>query len=151
MTAFTMILITVGNGVLWCCIWATALEGTPETIAVGQRWCCSAIATTKRFWLLTRYLRKPPLALGIPLFPCGSDLHRIFVPNENVKICYAAMSNGARHAEKQISDDRVFYEILSDYQFMELEGPDFYGGNLKHYIGQCGGRLLTAVISFRHC
>ena len=38
----------------------------------------------------------------------------------------------------------MFYEILSDYQFVELEDPEFYGGN-AHVIGVTPAATATDI------
>ncbi|MBR5134732.1 MAG: metallophosphoesterase, partial [Clostridia bacterium] len=69
-------------------------------------------------------------------------------PNPNVKMVICGHDDGALCLETTASDGRTVYEVLSDYQFVELEDPDFYAN--EHWIGSvpecCGDgyiRLMT--------
>ncbi len=69
-------------------------------------------------------------------------------PNPNVKMVVCGHDDGSLMLKKTASDGRTFYELLSDYQFVEAEDPDFYAN--EHYIGSvphcCGDgyiRLMT--------
>ncbi len=73
---------------------------------------------------------------------------KIVDPNPNVKMVLCGHDDGSLCLEKTASDGRTVYEILSDYQFVEAEDPDFYAN--EHYIASvpscCGDgyiRLLS--------
>ncbi len=73
---------------------------------------------------------------------------KIVDPNPNVKLVLCGHDDGSLMLEKTASDGRTFYEILSDYQFVEAEDDSFYAN--EHYIGSvpkcCGDgyiRLMT--------
>ncbi len=75
---------------------------------------------------------------------------KIVDPNPNVKMVLCGHDDGSLMLEKTASDGRTFYEILSDYQFVEAEDDSFYAN--EHYIGKvancCGDgyvRLMTVT------
>lgn len=129
-------LITVGNIDFVVLYLGYGVEGTPETIAwandVLQRY------SHRNAILATHQYLKASTGAWDASSRAEVIYNEIVVPNENVKMLLCGHDNGAVTLKKQIGDDRVFYEILSDYQFVELEDPDFYGGN-EHYIGNVAG------------
>ncbi len=72
---------------------------------------------------------------------------RIIDPNPNVKAILCGHDDGSLCLEKIASDGRTVYEILSDYQFVEAEDPDFYEN--PHYIGSvpscCGDGYIRML------
>ena len=129
-------LITIGNIDFVILHLGYGVEGTPETIAwandVLQRYSHrNAIITTHSYLKATTGAWDASSRAEV-------IYNQIVVPNENVKMLLCGHDNGAVTLKKQIGEDRVFYEILSDYQFVELEDPEFYGGN-AHVIGVTSG------------
>ncbi len=75
---------------------------------------------------------------------------KIVAPNPNVKMVLCGHDDGSLMLQKTASDGRTYYEILSDYQFVEAEDDSFYAN--EHYIGSvpdcCGDgyiRLMTVT------
>ncbi len=141
-------LITIGNVDFIVMYLGYGVEATEETILwandVLERYSHrTAIVTTHEY-----------LDAGAAVRSGSSRAQLIFDkivdPNPNVKVVLCGHDDGSLCLEKTASDGRTVYEILSDYQFVEAEDPDFYAN--EHYIGSvpscCGDgyiRLMTVT------
>ncbi len=141
-------LITIGNVDFVVLYLAYGYEATDETIVwandVLERYSHrTAIVTTHQY-----------LEAGEAVRSSASRAQLIFDkivdPNPNVKVVLCGHDDGSLCLPKTASDGRTVYEILSDYQFVEAEDPDFYEN--EHYIGSvphcCGDgyiRLMTVT------
>lgn len=68
----------------------------------------------------------------------------IIKPNRNVAAIFCGHDHGAQHLQKELGDGRYIWEILSDYQFAEIESDP------KHLINgyQCNGEGYLRLITF---
>ena len=140
-------LITIGNNDLLVLYLGYGEEGTPETVAwanqVLQRYSHrQAIICTHQYLSATTG--------GYDVTSRANTIfNQIVIPNENVKMLLCGHNNGSVCLKKQIGE-RVFYELLSDYQFVQLEPDAYYQGN-KHYIGTvpfCNGEGYLRSLRF---
>ncbi len=139
-------LVTIGNVDFIILHLGYGVEATPETIEWANQ-------------VLSRYSHRTALITTHQYLDAGAAVrdntsraelifNEIIDPNPNVKAILCGHDDGSLCLEKTASDGRLVYEILSDYQFVEAEDPDFYEN--EHYIGSvphcCGDgyiRLLT--------
>ncbi len=139
-------LITIGNVDFIIMYLGYGVEATDETIAWANDvlQCYShrtAIITTHQY-LDAATADRSPASRAQLIFD------EIIDPNPNVKAILCGHDDGSIVNEVIASDGRTVYELLSDYQFVEAEDPDFYAN--EHYIGSvphcCGDayiRLMT--------
>ena len=68
----------------------------------------------------------------------------IIKPNRNVAAIFCGHDHGAQHLQKELGDGRYIWEILSDYQFAEIEKDP------NHLINgyQCNGEGYLRLITF---
>lgn len=139
-------LVTIGNNDLVVLYLGYGVEGTPETVAWANQVLKSyshrqAIICTHQYLSATGGYDVTSRANVI--------FNQIVVPNENAKMLLCGHNNGSVCLEKKIGE-RVFYELLSDYQFVQLERDSYYQGN-KHYIGTvpfCNGEGYLRSLRF---
>ena len=139
-------LITVGNVDFIVVFLGYGVEATDETIA----WANQALRTySHRTGIIVTHEYLDSQSAVRAESGRGEMIYQNIVdPNPNVKMVLCGHDDGSLMLEKKASDGRTFYEILSDYQFVEAEDPSFYAN--EHYIGKvphcCGDgylRLLT--------
>ncbi len=142
-------LITVGNVDLVVLFLGYGLEATDETIA----WANGVLQTYRHRTAIVathQYLLNATADRAE-----GSRAQLIYdaivEPNPNVKLVLCGHDDGSQVVQRTAKDGRTVYEILSDYQFVQAEDPEFYHGE-EHAIGSvtgcCGdGYLRTMTIS----
>ncbi len=139
-------LITIGNVDFIIMYLGYGVEATDETIAwandVLQRYSHRTAIITTHQYLDAATADRSPASRAQLIYD------EIIDPNPNVKAILCGHDDGSIVNEVIASDGRTVYELLSDYQFVEAEDPDFYKN--EHYIGSvpscCGDgyiRLLT--------
>ena len=71
-------------------------------------------------------------------------MEQIIKPNSNVAAIFCGHDHGAQHLQKDLGDGRYIWEILSDYQFAEIEKDP------NHTINgyQCNGEGYLRLITF---
>ena len=137
-------LVTIGNVDFIIMQLGYGMEATDETIA----WANDVLATYRhRVAIISthEYLD----ATSAQRAGRGQLIYdKIVDPNPNVKLVLCGHDDGSLCVETTASDGRTVYEILSDYQFVEAEEPEFYAN--EHWIGSvpecCGDgylRLMT--------
>ncbi len=137
-------LITIGNVDFLVMFLGYGVEATDETIA----WANKVLKTYPHRTAIVathQYLE----ALDATYANRGKLIFdKIVDPNPNVKMVVCGHDDGSVTREVKASDGRTVYELLSDYQFVEAEDPDFYAN--EHWIGKvsscCGDgyiRLMT--------
>ncbi len=137
-------LITIGNVDFLVMFLGYGVEATDETIA----WANDVLKTYPHRTAIVathEYLD----ALGANYANRGQLIFNTIVdPNPNVKMVVCGHDDGSLCRETKASDGRIVYEVLSDYQFVEAEAPEFYAN--EHWIGSvdscCGDgyiRLMT--------
>ncbi len=139
-------LITIGNVDFVVLYLGYGVEATDETIA----WANSVLETYSHRTAIvaTHQYLDAATADRAPKSRAQLLFDKIVDPNPNVKMVLCGHDDGSIVNEVVASDGRIVYELLSDYQFVEAEDPDFYDN--EHYIGSvphcCGDgyiRLLT--------
>ncbi|MCI9415363.1 MAG: hypothetical protein HFJ79_09355 [Clostridiales bacterium] len=134
-------LITIGNTDFVVIYLGYGVEGTPETVAwandILQRY------SHRNAILATHQYLKASTGAWDPTSRADVIYNEIVVPNENVKMMLCGHDNGAVTLTKNIGE-RKFYEILSDYQFVQVEDTSYYEGakDPLHKIGNmpyCNG------------
>ncbi len=139
-------LITIGNVDFIVVFLGYGVEATDETIA----WANQALRTySHRTGIIVTHEYLDSQSSVRADTGRGEMIYQNIVdPNANVKMVLCGHDDGSVMLEKKASDGRTFYEILSDYQFVEAEDPSFYAN--EHYIGKvphcCGDgyiRILT--------
>lgn len=139
-------LITIGNVDFIIMYLGYGLEATDETIA----WANDVLATYshRTAIIATHEYLDAGAAIRAPKSRAELIFSEIVEPNANVKMIVCGHDDGSVILEAPTSDGRTVYEVLSDYQFVEAEDPDFYEN--EHYIGSVSGccgdgyiRLLT--------
>lgn len=141
-------LITIGNVDFVVLYLGYGLEATDETIV----WANNVLQTYSHRTAIVATHQY--LDAGEAVRSGASRAQLIFDtivdPNPNVKMVICGHDDGSLCLPKTASDGRIVYEILSDYQFVEAEDPDFYEN--EHYIGSVGGccgdgyiRLMTVT------
>ncbi len=139
-------LITIGNVDFIIMYLGYGVEATDETIAwandVLQTYRHRTAIITTHQYLDAATADRSPASRAQLIFDTIID------PNPNVKAILCGHDDGSIVNEVTASDGRTVYELLSDYQFVEAEDPDFYAN--EHYIGSvpscCGDgyiRLMT--------
>ncbi len=140
-------LVTIGNHDLVVIYLGYGVEGTPETIAwanqILQRYSHrNAIICTHQYLSATTG--------GYDTNSRAKEIYNeIVLPNENVKLVLCGHNHGSIKLEKKIGS-RVIYEILSDYQFIQLMPNSYYNGN-RHYQGSvpdCNGEGYLRSMTF---
>ncbi|MFA6694054.1 MAG: metallophosphoesterase, partial [Bacillota bacterium] len=140
-------LITIGNTDFVILYLGYGVEGTPETV----EWANQVLKrySHRNAIICTHQYLRATTATWDETSRAEVIFNEIVVPNENVKMLLCGHSDGAVTLKKQIAS-RTFYEILSDYQFVQLEPDSYYNGN-KHYIGNvpyCNGEGYMRSMSF---
>ncbi len=140
-------LVTIGNHDLVVLYLGYGVEGTPETIAwanqILKRYSHrNAIICTHQYLSATTG--------GYDTNSRAKEIYNeIVLPNENVKLVLCGHNHGSIKLEKKIAN-RVVYEILSDYQFIQLMPYSYYNGN-RHYQGSvpdCNGEGYLRSMTF---
>lgn len=140
-------LVTIGNHDLVVIYLGYGVEATPETIAwanqILQRYSHrNAIICTHQYLSATTG--------GYDTNSRAKEIYNeIVLPNENVKLVLCGHNHGSIKLEKKIAN-RVVYEILSDYQFIQLMPNSYYNGN-RHYQGSvqdCNGEGYLRSMTF---
>lgn len=131
-------LVTIGNTDFIFLYLGYGVEGTPETVA----WANQVLEKYRHrnAIICTHQYLKATTGTWDETSRANVIFNEIVVPNENVIMLLCGHSHGAVTLQKIIGD-RTFYEILSDYQFIQVEPDSYYNGN-KHYIGDvayCNG------------
>ncbi len=138
-------LITIGNVDFVVLYLGYGVEATPETIA----WANDVLKTYRHRTAIVathQYLNAQQAVRDND--GRGELIYKNIVdPNPNVKMVICGHDDGSLMLEKTASDGRTFYEILSDYQFVEAEEDGFYAN--EHYIGSvaecCGDGYLRIM------
>lgn len=139
-------LVTIDNNDLLVLYLGYGVEGTSKTIAwANQILQCyrhrNAIICTHQYLSASGIYDQNSRAKEI--------FSEIVVPNENVKMLLCGHNNGSDKVKREIGG-RLFYEILSDYQFVQLKPLSYYNNN-KHYQGSipyCNGEGYIRSMTF---
>ncbi len=139
-------LVTIGNVDFIVLYLGYGLEADDETVA----WANAALKTYRHRTAIIATHEYLDAQQAVRAESGRGQLiyEKIVDPNPNVKLVLCGHDDGALMLQKTASDGRTFYEILSDYQFVEAEDDSFYAN--EHYIGSvpecCGDgyiRLMT--------
>ena len=139
-------LITIGNVDFVVLYLGYGLEATDSTI----QWANDILERYSHRVAIVATHEYLDATAAVHSYKSRADLifDKIVDRNPNVKVVLCGHDDGSLCIERQASDGRTVYEILSDYQFVEAEDKDFYAN--EHYIGSvpecCGDgyiRLMT--------
>ena len=142
-------LVTVGNIDFMILYLGYGLEGDADVID----WANAEIAKYPHRSVIVcthQYLRPNSLQLA----GRGEDIYRYIVePNENVVMVLSGHYDGAGYKTVTTESGRLVQQVISDYQFVQAEDPEYYEGHEDplHKIGDtphCNGEGYIREVTF---